>query len=64
LNHLIGRVLPDIELQSTAGKMINPARLEGTCVFFCYPINVPENDAAETLQLFENLAHWSKKVSN
>ena len=37
MNHLIGRVLPDIELQSTAGRMINPARLEGTSVFFCYP---------------------------
>jgi peroxiredoxin len=37
VNHLIGRVLPDIELQSTAGRLINPARLEGTSVVFCYP---------------------------
>ena len=37
MNRLIGRRLPDIELQSTDGRMINPSRLAGTSVFFCYP---------------------------
>ena len=37
MDHLIGRNLPDIELQATDGRMINPARLAGTSIFFCYP---------------------------
>jgi peroxiredoxin len=37
VDHLIGRRLPDIELQSTDGSIISPARLAGASVIFCYP---------------------------
>ena len=37
MNHLMGRKLPDLELPATDGRLINPSRLAGTSVFFCYP---------------------------
>ena len=33
----MGRKLPDLELPATNGRLINPSRLAGTSVFFCYP---------------------------
>jgi peroxiredoxin len=35
--HLIGRQLPDAELEATNGPAINPAKLRGTTVLFLYP---------------------------
>jgi peroxiredoxin len=37
MQHLIGRELPDIELEATKGPPINPSKLKGTTVLFCYP---------------------------
>jgi peroxiredoxin len=37
MGHLIGRPMPDVELEATSGSPVNPARLQGTCVIFCYP---------------------------
>ncbi len=37
MQHLVGRNLPDVELQATDGSTVNPSRIECTCVFFCYP---------------------------
>jgi peroxiredoxin len=34
---LIGRTLPDLSLQATDGIAVNPRRLAGTSVIFCYP---------------------------
>jgi peroxiredoxin len=37
VNHLVGRRLPDVELWATNSQKINPAKLAGHCVIFCYP---------------------------
>ncbi|XDZ64796.1 peroxiredoxin [Alphaproteobacteria bacterium LSUCC0684] len=37
-DHLMGVNLPDIELPSTRGGMVNPARVAGKVVIFCYPM--------------------------
>lgn len=37
-SHLVGMTLPDIDLQSTSGKVINVARLKALwTVIYCYP---------------------------
>jgi peroxiredoxin len=37
MEHLIGTKVPDIALVATDGRIINPARESGLCVYFCYP---------------------------
>jgi len=37
MRHLIGRRLPDVDLQATSGSPVNPARIAGPAVIFCYP---------------------------
>lgn len=37
MQHLVGRRLPDIELEATSGSPVNPAKLLGPAVIFCYP---------------------------
>ena len=37
MERLIGRRLPDVELAATDGSTVNPARLKGFAVIFCYP---------------------------
>jgi peroxiredoxin len=37
VQHLVGRRLPDVELQATDGSAVNPSRIACACVFFCYP---------------------------
>jgi peroxiredoxin len=37
LQHLIGKRLPDMELAATKGPPVNPGKLAGTTVLFCYP---------------------------
>ncbi|MGH6907559.1 MAG: peroxiredoxin [Aestuariivirga sp.] len=33
----IGKLLPDVELAATDGSLVNPSKLEGFVVIFCYP---------------------------
>lgn len=37
MEQFIGVGLPDVGLLATDGRMINPSRETGVCVFFCYP---------------------------
>ncbi len=37
MDHLVGQRLPNIELPSTDGTLVNPANLKGMAVYFCYP---------------------------
>ena len=37
MQHLVGRRMPDVELQATSGSPVNPSRIPGTAVIFCYP---------------------------
>jgi len=37
MQHLIGRRMPDLQLEATSGSPVNPSRLMGTAVIFCYP---------------------------
>jgi len=37
VNALVGRSLPDVDLAATDGSMVNPAKLAGLAVIFCYP---------------------------
>lgn len=37
-NHLLGKNLPSIILDSTAGKQINISHIESQVVFYCYPM--------------------------
>ena len=37
MQHLVGRRLPDVELEATSGSPVNPAKILGTAVLFCYP---------------------------
>jgi peroxiredoxin len=34
---VLGRTLPDVALPATDGTLINPRRVTGLCVYFCYP---------------------------
>lgn len=35
--HLIGRKMPNVDLEATSGSPVNPARILGPAVIFCYP---------------------------
>ena len=35
--HLIGRRMPNVDLEATSGSPVNPARILGPAVLFCYP---------------------------
>lgn len=35
--HLIGRKMPNVDLEPTSGSPVNPARTLGLAVIFCYP---------------------------
>ncbi len=37
LQHLVGRMMPDVDLEATSGSPVNPARIPGTAVVFGYP---------------------------
>lgn len=37
MQHLVGRKLPNVELPATSGSPVNPARVSGLAVYFCYP---------------------------
>jgi len=37
MQHLLGRRMPNVELEATSGAPVNPARLQGPAVIFCYP---------------------------
>ena len=37
MQHLVGRRMPNVDLEATSGSPINPARLQGPAVIFCYP---------------------------
>ena len=37
MQHLLGRSLPSISLQSTTGQLVDPSVVKGRAVFFCYP---------------------------
>ncbi len=37
-SHLIGMRLPDLELQGTNGNSINPSKIDGYLVIYCYPM--------------------------
>ena len=37
MKHLVGRKLPDAELPATSGSPVNPDKLKGLAVLFCYP---------------------------
>lgn len=37
MQHLVGKRLPDVELPATSGNPVNPAKLPGPAVIFCYP---------------------------
>jgi peroxiredoxin len=37
VQYLVGRRLPDVELPATSGSSVNPGRLKGLAVLFCYP---------------------------
>ena len=37
MQHLVGRRLPDVDLEATSGSPVNPARIIGPAVIFCYP---------------------------
>lgn len=46
MQHLVGRKMPSIDLEASSGSPVNPARLVGPAVIFCYPYtgrpNVPD----------------------
>lgn len=37
MGHLVGRRLPNVDLEPTSGSPLNPAKLIGPAVIFCYP---------------------------
>lgn len=37
MQHLIGRVLPDVELPSSSGGFVSPKQVKGRAVYFFYP---------------------------
>ena len=37
MQHLVGRRFPDVELEATSGSPVNPAKILGLSVIFCYP---------------------------
>ena len=37
MQHLVGRRMPNVELEATSGSPVNPSRILGPAVIFCYP---------------------------
>lgn len=37
MGHLIGRRMPNVDLEPTSGSPVNPAKILGPAVIFCYP---------------------------
>ncbi len=37
MQHLVGRRMPSVDLEATSGSPVNPAKLIGPAVIFCYP---------------------------
>jgi peroxiredoxin len=37
MQHLVGRRMPDVHLEATSGSPVNPSRIMGSAVIFCYP---------------------------
>ncbi len=37
MQHLVGRKMPNVDLEATSGSPVNPAKILGTSVIFCYP---------------------------
>ena len=37
MSHLIGRRFPSVDLEASSGSPVNPAKLQGLAVIFCYP---------------------------
>jgi hypothetical protein len=37
MQHLVGRRMPDVDLEATSGSPVNLSRISGTAVIFCYP---------------------------
>lgn len=37
MQHLLGRRMPNVELEATSGSPVNPSRILGPAVIFCYP---------------------------
>jgi peroxiredoxin len=37
MKHLVGRKMPNIDLEATSGSPVNPAKIPGPAVIFCYP---------------------------
>lgn len=37
MQHLVGRRMPDADIEATSGSPCNPAKLIGPAVIFCYP---------------------------
>jgi peroxiredoxin len=37
MQHLVGRRLPDVDLEASSGSPVNPAKILGPSVLFCYP---------------------------
>ena len=37
MQHLVGRRMPSVDLEATSGSPVNPAKLIGPGVIFCYP---------------------------
>ncbi len=37
MQHLVGRRMPNVELEATSGSPVNPSKIIGPAVIFCYP---------------------------
>jgi peroxiredoxin len=37
MQHLVGRRMPNVDLEPTSGSPVNPGRIAGPAVIFCYP---------------------------
>lgn len=37
MQHLVGRRMPDVDLEASSGSPVNPAKIVGPAVIFCYP---------------------------
>ncbi len=37
MQHLVGQVMPDVELVGSSGGLTNPKHVAGRAVYFCYP---------------------------
>ena len=37
MQHLVGRKMPNVDLEATSGSPVNPSRILGPAVIFCYP---------------------------